>query len=418
LGNSILLARLLEIEQRGIYAILVLTITLIVLIANFGIPDATIYLIGDKKFKQDLVISQGLFINLIFSVFMTLLSYAILYLGYLSKTNENVIYLIAFISIIPLALNTQIKLTFLGLKEIILYNKLMALDIIILTIWFIGFYVFSAKFDIYSATLAFVGSAFTIFIINFLILLRKVESLKNYFSRTLFMDFIKNGKQFFIVGIGSFLLQRINFKILEQVNGNKAVGQLAIASSFPNLFYIFPSQLATILYPYISNSKDNEANKTMLIVFFKSTLSICILIILVIAPFFGSLVTFVFGSQYTDLGLIGVILMISALITGCTNLLINYLSGIGRPELGSLLTIFNIIAIIIFGCLLIPVFGLVGAVISKLIVDIISFLILVYKFNKITNIRFSEYAIIDKSDVSIACLKVKEVVSRKLKLFN
>lgn len=91
-------------------------------------------------------------------------------------------------------------------------------------------------------------------------------------------------------------------------------------------------------------------------------------------------------------------------------ILSNDIAGRGKPELNMYLSIFNVLFNLSLNVVLIPKYGLNGAL-SATITYFVSFVVKIFLYKKVTNEPYHRFLLVKKSD-----LRLYKNVIRKLKL--
>lgn len=399
--TGILIARFLGPATRGEYAIISLSIVLITITINFGTPEASIYLIGKNHHKFSEIVSTQIVISTLFSIILAIGS-LVLYLftdlfryDYLTFD----VFLFAIISIIIQVYLTQIRHFILGLKKFDRFNA----SIIIENAFFFGLILVFVSLKM--LTLPYVLLSYLLgglFAIIFTFPLFKpvymVFNLKSI-NPKLYKDSLRLGVNLYFTGLGGFGIQRINFFILQYFYGVKSVGLYSVANTLPTFFENLPQQFSTLLYSFISNSKDAQYSIGLSSTVFRITLYISLIVSLPLFFFADQIILLLFGPAYIEISLALIILLSGMIFSGLSGLLINYLAGEGKAKYGSYVTIITLIAISISGFYLIPNFDYNGAALARTIAGIAGFLYVVTTYLRHTKERFIDLFLIKSEDI-------------------
>jgi O-antigen/teichoic acid export membrane protein len=398
---GILLARYLGVDDRGAYAVVILTLTLLCLLVNFGIPDATVFLLGQKKMAIEELAISGFVYNLVVGIAISLLAYCLLFYDQNSivfSTASRSAYTIVLIAVIPQSLTTFITLFLLGLKKVIQYNKLMTFMIVTQLFCLLGA-VFFSSFELENAVKAYVLACFINLLLAFYYFAGCLKSFSLiHIKKEAITAGLKYGKPFFATGLGGFALQRMNYKWLEYTHNSAAVGLYAVASSLPNFVGIIPAQLATVLYSWISNAESDEERHKIVTTVFKIAFWSCLLISALIVCFIKPIILLLYGQAYLAASIPAIILLFAAIGTGLSGVFINYLSGIGQPKYGAYLTILDIVLLFIIGYIVIPNFGVEGAAFSSLLTNLIALIYIGFVFLRQSKLPWSSLFRLDETE--------------------
>jgi len=410
--TGIIFARVLGPEGKGQLAIIILNVSLLTLLTNFGTPESSIYFIGQNKFSNEQILFSLLSYSLIAFVVVFLINLLLfklninfLYRGF----SELELYLSLFM-IAPEVLNTQIRHFLLGKKEILLYNILAIVSAGFLLVA-IGLLILFNQFSIIMIYVSYLIVFFLNLLLSLFIVKRFVQWTQFFssFNFIIIIENLKKGISYFLTGMGGFWSQRLNFLIINGFLGKYELGLYSVALTLPTMISNIPNQIGLILYPYIaSQEKQLDKDKfTSSIVKFSVTL----MFFLIVPLFFigGTVLEFIYGGQYSNLGLTLSILLCAMVFDGIGNILFNHFAGNGMPVYGVYLFVVSTLFLLVSGILLVPITGIVGASFSKLIAAICSSFILIYFFTK--RLRNKDCFTWNKSDIAL-------IISafRKLKL--
>lgn len=406
---GIILARHLTVEDRGEFALIILTITILCLFINFGVPDATIYLTGQNKYRKDNLLITGLLYNLIVAIIV--LSIALLFLImnlsiFKLSLSLKYVYIVGILSIIPQSVTSFLALFLLGIKKVIVYNRFMA-SLAILQLLFVTVFAFFFELTLYKAVLSnTISTVLGLFIIFLYIKQNKISYSVSLFNKTALKDMLLIGKQFFFTGLGGLAIQRINYKFLEKYQNSAAVGVYAVASSLPNFLSVIPAQLATVLYSWVSNAKTEQEKNRVATIIFKSAFWISLLVSLFLLFSLQYIIVFLYGSNYKFAVVPAYYLLFSVLTTGLTGILLNYLLGCGLSKTGSKLTVINILSLVLGAVMLIPKLGVLGAAISTFISSLIGFVYILNNFLRYSKLTLKQLFIINSTDFKLISLQL------------
>ncbi len=395
--TGILLARLLGPEDRGIYALIILNITFLSLIINFGTTESIIFFIGKNKHNISKNFSS-IFLFTLFLSFVPIIFFSISgdKFNFLFYGVDKAVIIYATLSIIPLTINTQIRHYFLGLKMINNYNILVFTEVFIGLLNLIVLFYFNI-FSLTNVVICFflmhlISSLFHFYFFNF-------KHLSLYkFSFHHLIDNLKLGAKYFLIGQSGFWQNRLLLLFIASFLGNKSVGLFTVAMSFSNFLLQIPNQISLILYPYISNFKnENDSNeltyKTVSLTFiFISIISFFIIILM------KPIINILYGYDYLEMYQVARILIISSLFSSVSSILLNYFGGIGKPNYNLIYSICNILILIIFSIFLIKYFDLIGASITRFISIFIPFIVLIYFAKNNLKIKKTSFLLFNSID--------------------
>ena len=380
--TAILLARWLGPELRGELALILLTLSLATLIFQFGFPEASIYILGsndhESRTNELVIIGIGIAIAIIF-IALTMLLVALI-----SPINQELYIVLSFTGGISI-LVTFLRHTFLAKKFFHLYNITVATEGIVYLAGIISLKLYG-ELNLINAIMAYVLSLLLALIVSMLFLdidFSKKQKGSIEISKVLKICIAK-GKHFFIVGLGGFGTQRLNYFLLEQLSGIRSVGLFAAASTLPSFIGMIPQQVATVAYSHVATS-GKEKSPLKIVKSIIQVLFIGLFLTVTLLAFYAdSLVVLVFGDEFSSIGDTMVVLCLAVGLSGIGSVCVNALSGFGMPQVGTYMTMISIPCLLIFGVILIPVYGLLGAALSLMITSLVTLTFIMVSISRVS----------------------------------
>ncbi len=383
--TGIILARTLGPEGRGEWALILLNVILLTLIANFGTPEASIYFIGQKKFNEQDVILTLTSYSFIIAVVIVLVNFLLykLHLNILLNDFEaNVVYLTSA-NVVPQALNTQMRHFLLGKKEVVAYNLLVTYEALMFTIA-VALLTFLSIISVSNVLAAYL-------IVNGFSLIIHLHSVSNFVRWTAIISSfkihivracLKNGSTYFFTGMGGFWSHRVNYLFLELYHSSADIGFYSVALAIPNLIANIPNQISLVLYPYISAIKEKGRAIELTSVILKVSVVLILILFLPILFQGDKIIVMIYGEEYGGLFVPLLILFAAMALDGVGSLLFNHFAGQGKPIFGSYKFLISISMLILGGFLLVPQYGVEGAALSKMISAACATMFIVYLFSR------------------------------------
>jgi O-antigen/teichoic acid export membrane protein len=376
--TSILLVRWLGPADRGALAILVVSIGFTAVVLQSGIPEALIFVIGARRYRRESVeravfayggvmmlcavsivplVPGGIYggvpalrvlsgVAIGFSVMVTILRHLLLAERQFQKYTESVIIEgVTYLSLL------------LVVKAVVGLSVTLALG-------------------------AYVGSLF--FVLSVLAVRmwrsRQREACEESARWPIVRDCLRQGVHLFVTGLGTFMLQRINYVLLGSVSGLIAVGRFAAASTLPGLFSNLPQQVATVLYAHVSSTEDRDAGVTLTIRVFYVGMAVSLAAVGLVIILREQIVLLLFGRAYAGIGGTLVVLSCATSCLGLGSVLFNALAGRGEQQVGTAITGATVLCLAICSYVMIPAFGEMGAAVAYLVAACVSLLLTIVAF--------------------------------------
>lgn len=395
---SILLARLLGAEGKGVVTTLFVVPNILISLADMGVRQAAAYTIGQRKYSVQKVFSSSLSLWIISSAVSILL--LLLYYTLPITTSYHWGLIVIAILLVPIKiLDSYYYGIHQGLQQIGPMNirHLVAFSVRLIIV---VFFVWMIPTHVFGAAAAMVVSALAVGFYSYWILKGKVR-FTFYRKMDLPTQLFKQGIMFAIALFILTINYRVDILLLEPLVTPAEVGQYSVGVGLAELIWQLPNAIGTVLFASSANSKtDEEAAKR------SARLLRVSLIFLIFAGILFALtshliVPFIYGTEFAPAS--GVInrLLPGVLLVVIIQVLHASLSGRGYPLIGVKLFIFAILVNIILNLLLIPRLGINGAAYASTISYAIGGSGYAWLFAKKEKMSVKELVCIQKEDLQL-----------------
>ena len=416
---SILLARGLGKEARGIYALCLLVPEILITFLNLGINVSSVYFISRQEFPAEYVVRQNASLANWISILAIGLGYVtIILIGPWAFPEIPRNYLLLSLLIVPVNLHVNVMTSiFQGLQDFRSYNipgmlnQAVMLGMVLLLIW-----VF--KIGVVGAILSYLFGAL-ISLVSLIILVR--FKIGNNFLIPFLPDgnyirhIIRYGILAHLSNLLGFLSYRIDNFILMKVTGPAAVGIYAIAVSLGERLWLPTNAISSALFPRIASlyeegEKQNTITPIVARIVFWLTLPL--------AFGFGFisywLIPLIYGQEfapsvYPFLGILPGIIMLNI-----GKIISNDLAGRGKVGLNLVITGIGFVVNLISNFTLIPRFGPLGAAVSSTISYSLVTCISLINYCRITSSPWRKVLLLQKTDLQL----IKQTTSLILTRFG
>jgi O-antigen/teichoic acid export membrane protein len=365
LVTSVIIARSLGPEGRGLYA-LALTVGMIgVQFSNFGLHSSNTFYIAKNPGLLPPLLGNSLAVGFVAgSFFAGTAGLVFHFLPGIAPIQGSLLFLsLAWIPFSLVFLLTQNLL--IGIQEIRSYNKIEIINktLSILLITIIVFANWSSAESIFlSALIALIFSTVLIF-----------QNLIKHLSRPLHLSFIlfkRNlpyGIKSYLGSFIAFLLLRVDLLMVDRILGKKETGFYDIAINLSEMVYLLPLVVSMILFPKLCAIQNNRekwelsknVGKALLIIM----LLLCGLAALVAYP----AVEILYGKAFLACVPAFIILAISKVIMSITSIFSNFVASIHVPWTTVPFGFFILGVNILLNLIFIKEMGLVGAALASVI---------------------------------------------------
>lgn len=414
LGFTILVARLLGPEGKGIYTLAILLPTTIVMATNLGIGPATIYYVAQGKYSNKIILGNNLYIAIFFSAIGLLTGYFFIYFyrtTLLPGVESYYLYLALLLIIGNICFN-YFQGLLLGKLIITKYNTItfaQSVLLIILTIILLPVF----KIGIKGAIIANIVTVY----FGALILFYSAYKISDGISLKLNVDYIRNvfsyGLKAHTGNVIGFLIYKIDLFLIGGIINTAAVGLYSVSAGLAERLWMISQTASFVLFPRVASEKDEQKKKM-----FTPIVSRNVFLLTIVGGFFliilsDWLVTILYSEQYKDSVPALQILIPGIILLSAGRVLSNDISGRGKPEISIYTGVTALVVNIILNIIFIPKWGITGAAIASTISYSLSFMITLYFYGKISGNSWLITILPQKEDFQLYKNYLRQLVIRK-----
>jgi len=406
---SVILSRSLGPEGFGIYSAILVVPLIVMSFIQMGVRASAIYLIGNKKFDENVTVSNILILLGITSSVGMLVS--ILAFSVLNNENFTFTMILLVILVIPSRLaNTYIGGIFIG-KEQISRAYIFVWLTVLLNLVAVIFFVLIFKLDIKGALVSFLVSSYLVTIIVFRIIFREYK-IRFRPNKKVIKDILSLGILFAIAFAIIQLNYRIDILILERLTNESEVGYYSLAVSITEKLWQLPLAIGVVLMSRTVNTTDQKAiNISTAKVLRVSMLAelLAALVLFIIAPF---VIPLIWGQDFGPSVRMLQFLLPGILFISIYRILSSHLSGIGLPQISIYVFVPALVINIILNYIWIPKQGAMGAVLATNVSYTIATIAFVVVYSRIVKMPIGEMFRYRKSDFEFISDLRKKLLQR------
>ena len=399
LGTSIIIARVLGSQGKGIYSLAILLPILIVNFGNLGIGPASVFFTAKKKYSPKEILGTSVVLSFWFGVFGFLIG-SIIVLFFSNSLFPGVArgYLFLTLFLIPLQFILNFGNHFLlGLQKIKIYNFINILQsFIFLTL--LSVFLLVLEFDIKVAIAAQIMSYFVVAAILFFLVKRIVGSFHLRVSKSYLKDAFRYGTKVYLGNIIGLLHYRIDIFLINFFLNPAAVGFYSIAVEVSERLWLISQSAGTVIFPKVSSETGNKRLKELTPSVCRSVL--CLATIGAFLLFFlgGWLIVFFYSKIFLDSVLSFRILLIGGVTMSGWRILADDLYGRGKPCLNIYISLASVVLNVILNIFWIPKYGIEGAAYATSSSYTLAFVMIVIVYSRISENKIREIVFVQKAD--------------------
>lgn len=402
LGTSMLVARLLGPDGRGVFALAVLLPTLIISFTNFGIASATTYYTARKIEQPSMIAGNTIIASLLVSLFSIGIGF-IVTIFFRESFFHGVSYtylLVALLLVPPTVLVANLQGILLGIQSFNRYNVVNLIQAFLL-FGLTALFLLVFRAGIYGALWAnILALLLTSIIIN-----KWVWSHLGKPSWLLNKSYLKNaftyGLQAHLSNILAYLGYRVDMFLVNLFLNPVAVGLYAVGVALVEQIWMVSQAASTILFPMVSGSGSTKAIKDFTPLVSRTILVLNIII--AVAFFFLSkwIILILYGKAYLPAASTMQALLTGIVALGTGRVLANDIAGRGKPMLNTYINIVSVLVNVVLNILWIPGFGIVGAAWASTVSYTVAMIGEVFVYVRVSGNSWLKVLFIQRSDLSL-----------------
>lgn len=352
---SIIIARLLGSEGKGIYTVTTLFSYLIVTLGSLGLPSAATFRVARRSYAHRQILENSVLLGLLTGTLGIIAGLiTVILMGQYVFPGVSQTYLLFALLIIPgNILFVHLQYVLLGIQHIKGYNLTAVIQSVLLVV-LIMIFVGVSKMDITGALMAV---ALSWIFANPLAFSLAVK-INNVIKLQVNFSYIKNalgyGLKIYISHILRLLSLRINLFLVNSFLNPDLVGFYSISVGLIEKLWLIFQTTATVLFPKIAMEMDEGRKKEFTPVVARTVLWITILVTLAVFFLGQWLIEFLYSQTFILAVTPLKILLVGTVPGSLYQILGNDIAGRGRPILNVYANIVGFISAVILSVLWIP----------------------------------------------------------------
>ncbi len=413
LAISIIIARILGPENKGIYSLSILLPSLLVAFSQLGIGSATVYYTGKGKYALKKILGNNLIIGTIISGIAILVGIIIvIFFRELFLEGIPSLYLFISLGLIPMSLMYIYLINILlGIQKIVKYN-LVAISrelfsLILVVIMLVGF-----KTGVIGGLSARIIATLLAVIIAFWWIVKFSGGIVCRLDKDYIKDTTLYGIKAHTGNMLAFLNYRLDMFLVNFFINPLAVGYYSISVGIAERLWLVSRSASTVLFPRISSEKDEKQKKEFTPIVSRNVLFITF----VGAIFIYFLSRWVILLLYSEAYLASVrplqLLLPGIVALSISRVLANDIAGRGKPILNTYMSALTVSVNICLNILWIPTLGIEGAALASTVSYIIQTIGRLLLYNKISGNSIIKTVFVQRSDFKLYKRYILSVLKR------
>jgi len=413
MGASIILARVLGPQGRGVYALAMLLPNLIVTLGNFGVASATTYYVARDEIPRKVILGNNILLSIGIGLLGVLVGGGVI-LFFQQNLFKGVDTFLLFFALAFIPLNffySFIRYILLGAQYIKEFNYVQITQT---TFFLVALVITLLRFD--AGVIGAMESNFLSVLVASLLVFYWAIQISDGIDFALDFTYLKQsiiyGFQVHLMNILGFLNYRMDVFLVNWFLGPSAVGLYVISVGLIEKIWMVSQSAGMVLFPKIAAEGNVERNKKFTPFLARTVLWITALGAIMLAAASKWVILTLYSESFLPAVnvLRGLVIGIVALSAG--RILSNALAGYGRPVLNIYTGIVAVITNVVLNLLWVPRYGIVGAAWASSVSYTVSFLGSLYFYCRFSNQRWTEVIVLQKEDWKIYRRTISKLIRR------
>ena len=362
LVTSIIIARILGPEGRGVYALCILFPFIIVTFANLGIVPATAYLLASRRFPPRQVLGGNILLSAVLSMIGMAAGYFVVFrFGSLLFPSIDTGFLLFSLLLIPAHIFFRhIQAVPLGLQNFRYFNLAAVVSSILFLVMTVTALVF-LRMNIWGALTANMMA----WLISSILIYRWTGRLTGgatfrengpYLRAAL-----KYGIQVHLGNLFIFLSYRVDLLLINLYLDPLAVGYYSIGVVMVEQIWLVSSAVSLVLFPRVAAESDGKQNNELTPVVARAVFLITMAASIILYAASDWLVTILYSDRYLPAARPLQILLPGIIALSVYRVIANDIAARGRPILNTYTALGALAVNIVLNLIWIPIYGISGA---------------------------------------------------------
>lgn len=368
IGTSVVIARLLGVDGRGEYSLVLLFGNLIATFLNCGIPSAIIYYVGGGRVLAQQMIKNSFFAALALGFIcvagMAFMGKSVLLRWLLGAATVTPSFKLVVISA-PLALYSSFLVNILLAEgKITAFNCFPLLSQCLTLGSMLTIHAFGHLTVVSTIAITIVVQL----VITLAMLLNRKDVRNIIASPILHISDIKSVFSYALPSYTANLVQFFSYRtgtlLVGHFQGFSGVGIYTLATGLAEFLWLLSRPVATVLFPRMSTSKTPQQHVDLALQMARFTFYVTLLCALIGASACQFLIPALYGHAFASAVGPFLWLLPGTTFFSITNVLASYLAGIGKPGTNLMVSLISTACTVVLTITLLPRFGLTGAAIA------------------------------------------------------
>lgn len=402
--TSVILARALGPEGRGVYTLATLLPSLIVTFGNLGIGPATVYHVARGKFRRQEILGNNILLSASLGC-AGVLAGLIVVLFFRETIFPGVTpgYLLLALVLVPTEFFfSYVNYVLLGAQRIKEFNCVQ----IVRSALFLGFVALALLGLKAGADGAILANLFTWLIVDLLVF-RLAKTVTGGVDLRPNVSYIKRatsyGIQAHLSNILGFLNYRVDMFLVNGFLGPAAVGLYAVGVGLVEKIWMISYASGTVLFPRVAAETEEQKRKEFTPLVARTVLWTTALIALVLAFLSRWIVLLLYSEAFLPAVSALQALLVGIVALSAGRILANDIAGRGFPALNIYTGLAAVVTNVALNLLWIPRYGIAGSAWASTVSYTVSFLGALFFYCRLSGNRWTRVVFPQRGDWTVYC---------------
>jgi O-antigen/teichoic acid export membrane protein len=402
IGTSIIIARALGPERKGIYALVVLFASFFVSYTTFGLHQASVFYLGRKAYPAREVFGHSLIYVFVLSALATACGLAIIFwFGDRLFPGVQSPFLLLGLLLIPAQLLFGfLAQVLLGLQEIGRYNVVQLLRASVLLMVVVALLLWLGL-GVQAALLAEFVAFSLAAVLLFILVYRRIGGMSIRLNPRYLKDSFRYGLTVYAGRILVFLHYRADMFLINLFLNPAMVGLYTVSAGLSEKLSLISDGVATVLFPRISSEADPSKIREFTPLVFRTVLLFVMCAAAVLALVSPWLIPAIYSGAFADSVRPFQMLLLGAIALTGWSILESDFNGRGKPIWSTVTSALSVVINIGLNVLWIPRYGITGAAYASAVSYVMALLIALIVYCRLSGNGLIDVLVPRRSDLEL-----------------
>jgi O-antigen/teichoic acid export membrane protein len=401
--NSVVLARGLGTEDRGIYAVVMLVAGIVILLVNAGLEPAIIYFVAQDSGQVQTILYNGLLLTVALTLAGCAASFLIIGQFHTALfPNIPLADLLLSLFIIPTSiLASNLQAVYRGLQDFRTYSLIeMVTQPVILVFGLV--LVMGLGLGMVGAVMALLVRSLVVIGLVWWLLRRRKVGGQGQLEPLLMRDLMTYSLRAYVYNVSVFMNQRADVLLLNLLRTNPAlIGIYDVAVMLAERFWTLTRAVSIVVFSRIAALDDAVARNHLTSIVCRYVLWVTLIgggVLYLLADW---LITGIYGAEFAGSALALRLLLPGVILFGVSFVLANDMSGRGQPHRIVIQSFTGLVVNVVVNLWLIPQLGFAGAALASSVSYSLIAILTIYSYSRLTRVHWRTLVLPGRDDFAL-----------------